>query len=46
LANAERALIDRASTRRAVKASIKMMRFIFSVSFAYIHPTHMKPKLR
>ena len=45
-ANAERALIDRATTRRAVNASIMMMRFIFSVSFPDIHLTPMKPKLR
>src|SRR5215210_2728883 len=44
-ANAERALTDRAATRKAANATIIIMRFIFSVSFAYTHPTPMKLKV-
>jgi hypothetical protein len=43
--NAERALTDRAATRKAANASIMMMRFIFCVSFIYTHPTPMKLKV-
>jgi hypothetical protein len=44
-ADAENALIDRATTRRAVNANIKTMRFIYSVSFSYTYPTPMKLKV-
>ena len=44
-ANAERALTDRAATRKAANATIIIMRFIYSVSFTYTHPTPMKLKV-
>src|SRR5919112_3585165 len=45
-ANAERALTERAATRKAANASIMRMRFIFSVSFAYTRPTSINLRSR